>query len=163
VTRPRSTLECISRDNDGLLHFDEPMLLAFYECAIAESPRPGAGDVIHDAASSRVQPRRSSTTRDDRRRHAEDAGGAIAFSIPVALTQRSTSPMNEHRSCSWCHAMNRVDLGAPTFCAACGHRADVARRYCTCPTCSAARRATADLLQKKDAAPQEHSSRPNHA
>lgn len=40
-----------------------------------------------------------------------------------------------YRTCSWCHALNAVDPGEPTYCSACGHRVDVARRYCNCAAC----------------------------
>jgi hypothetical protein len=43
------------------------------------------------------------------------------------------------RSCSWCHETNRCDIGEPTYCTACGHRVDVARRYCTCEPCRLAK------------------------
>lgn len=37
-------------------------------------------------------------------------------------------------SCSWCHEFNEVGE-APTLCRACGHRADLPRMECNCPTC----------------------------
>lgn len=44
-------------------------------------------------------------------------------------------------SCSWCHRGNDVTAGR-TFCAECGHRADVARIFCDCDRCRAGGRAT---------------------
>jgi len=39
------------------------------------------------------------------------------------------------RSCSWCHELNRVGPGRENLCGCCGHRADVSRQECDCPTC----------------------------
>jgi len=38
-------------------------------------------------------------------------------------------------SCSWCNAMNEVKEGTATYCADCGHRADVLRAECDCRKC----------------------------
>lgn len=41
-------------------------------------------------------------------------------------------------ACSWCHATARAFKG-PSWCSTCGHRADVARADCDCPTCQPAK------------------------
>src|SRR5579863_5552237 len=43
--------------------------------------------------------------------------------------------MTTSQSCSWCHAMNTLAPGRPTFCFRCEHRADVCRMDCDCPRC----------------------------
>lgn len=54
--------------------------------------------------------------------------------------------MTFRQSCSWCHHVN-VIRQSPTFCADCGHRADVARLSCDCPKCAMGRGGPFDLPQ----------------
>jgi hypothetical protein len=42
--------------------------------------------------------------------------------------------MTFRTTCSWCHRPNTIDT-TPTYCPACGHRADVCRLECDCPRC----------------------------
>lgn len=41
-------------------------------------------------------------------------------------------PRRSWQSCSWCHELNEIVAGAATFCAKCGHRADLPRILCDC-------------------------------
>lgn len=43
--------------------------------------------------------------------------------------------MTTSLSCSWCHAMNVLTPGHPTFCYQCKHRADLCRMDCDCAVC----------------------------
>jgi hypothetical protein len=45
------------------------------------------------------------------------------------------------QSCSWCHELNDLSQPGPIFCE-CGHRADLPRADCTCPSCERDRRLT---------------------
>lgn len=43
--------------------------------------------------------------------------------------------MTIHVTCSWCHRAIRLIPGTATYCMGCGHRADVPRLMCDCPSC----------------------------
>lgn len=44
--------------------------------------------------------------------------------------------MTTSTSCPFCHGFAAVGREPWPFCAHCGHRADLARVFCTCPKCS---------------------------
>ena len=50
------------------------------------------------------------------------------------------------KSCSFCHAVNRIPLGQRVLCEGCGHRADLPRLECDCERCSAGRRTARPIL-----------------
>ena len=37
--------------------------------------------------------------------------------------------------CDWCDQPSQAVAGKKTYCRQCGHRADVAQRYCDCRVC----------------------------
>lgn len=42
-------------------------------------------------------------------------------------------------TCSWCEAPTAAPVGTDVTCSHCGHRADLPRLSCTCPTCEGRR------------------------
>jgi hypothetical protein len=57
---------------------------------------------------------------------------------------------NVVRTCSWCHKANRIGR-PPTYCAGCGHRADLPRAACDCAECRRRREGPSEVGETLEA------------